>query len=478
VGDVLLTGGLIPRDSGIHATTKKCIEMDRKEDHREGRKEPIIMFKKLIGESCKRISITFPSLVGQLILGAVMISIITGFVFAVSAQKRQGRQVSANDFPGRDLGAKINAADIALGSRAGEIVVRGGGTISTQVIISSDHVLRFLPGTYVTKTSAIPILMKSRSTVLGAGWESIIMESTAPNQFTVISAYNQSILNGKPDSALVIRDIQIKGANPGFHSAPQAVSLGNCSGCTVDKVWINGTRSIGVQFGGSSSTGFFAENSKVTNCLFTRVASQNLALVNGRNIVFEGNRFMTSGQVGGPGSTNIDVEPNEGSDRLENVVIRNNIIDVRHSEVPTSGNGIVVQATSGTPYVGPILIENNTIIGGSNTGVITKVLSNGIYVFGATMRDVTIRNNSITRTGQSGIRIEGTRIYVLNNKLTDVGGGGIPGFAVLATDSRIIGNTFSSNPNQSVDGTITVLPGSKGNIFQNNYGFQIVGDVR
>lgn len=435
------------------------------------------MFSKLVSESCKRLAITFPSLVGQLILGVVMISIITGFVFAVSAQKRQGRQVSANDFPGDDLGAKINAADKALGPKAGEIVVKGGGLISTQVIISSDHVLRFLPGTYVTKTSAIPILMKSRSTVLGAGWESIIVESTAPNQFTVISAYNQSVMNGKPDSALVIRDVQIRGANPGFNSAPQAISLGNCSGCTVDKVWINGTRSIGVQLGGSSSTGFFAENSKVTNCLFTRVASQNLALVNGKNIVFEGNRFMTSGQVGGPGNTNIDVEPNEGSDHLENIVIRNNTIDVRNSEVPTSGNGIVVQATSGTPYVGPILIENNTIIGGSNTGVITNVLSNGIYIFGATMRDVTIRDNSITRTGQSGIRIEGTRIYVLNNKLTDVGGGGTPGFVVLATDCRIVGNTFSSNPNQSVDSTITVLPGSKGNIFQNNRGFQIVGDV-
>jgi hypothetical protein len=435
------------------------------------------MFKKLVSESCKRLSIAFPSLVGQLILGVVMISIVTGFVFAVSTQKRQGRQVSANDFPGNDLGARINAADTALGPNPGEIVVRGGGTISTSVIISSDHVLRFLPGTYVTKTSAIPILMKSRSTVLGAGWESIIMESTAPNQFTVISAYNQAISNGKPDSALVVRDLQIKGANPGFSSAPQAVSLGNCSGCTVDKVWINGTRSIGVQFGGSSSTGFFAENSKVTNCLFTRVASQNLALVNGKNILFEGNRFMTSGQVGGPGNTNIDVEPNEGSDHLENIVIRNNTIDVRNSDTSPTGNGIVVQATTGTPYVGPILIENNTIIGGSNTGVITNVLSNGIYVFGATMRDVTIRNNSITRTAQSGIRIEGTRIYVLNNKLTDVGGGGIPGFVVMATDSRIIGNTFSSNPNQSVDATITILPGSRGNIFQNNQGFVMVGNV-
>ena len=167
---------------------------------------------------------SFRLLICQFIFGFAMIATVAGFVFAVSLQRQQTRVLSANDFPGADLGAKINAADKALGVKPGEIVVKGGGTISTQVIISSDHVLRFLPGTYVTKTSAIPILMKSRSTVLGAGWESIIMESTAPNQFTVISAYNQSILNGKPDSALVIRDIQIKGANPGFNSAPRRLS--------------------------------------------------------------------------------------------------------------------------------------------------------------------------------------------------------------------------------------------------------------
>ncbi|MCM3900173.1 MAG: right-handed parallel beta-helix repeat-containing protein [Pyrinomonadaceae bacterium] len=406
-----------------------------------------------------------------------MTSIISGFGFSTTAQRRPGSQVSANDFPGADLGAKINAADKALGSKPGEIVVKGGGVISTQVIISSDHVLRLLPGTYVTRTSNIPILMKSRSSVIGSGWESIIVESTAPNQFTVISAYNQSVINGKPDSALIIRDVQIKGANPGFNSAPQAISLGNCSGCTVDKVWINGTRSIGIQLGGSSREGYFAENSKVTNCLFTRVASQNLALVNGKNIVFEGNRFLTSGQRGGPGNTNIDLEVNEGADHLENITIRNNTIDVRNSEVPTTGNGIVAQATSGTPYVGPILIENNTIIGGSNQGTITNVLSNGIYVFGG-MRNVTIRNNVITRTGQSGIRIEGTQIKVIDNRLTDVGGGGTVGFAVLATNSQIINNSLSYSGAGPVDGTMLILPGSRGNTYQNNRGFTLSGEVR
>jgi hypothetical protein len=412
----------------------------------------------------------------------IALLLTTQGVLAGSAMQQQRRQparsLSANQFPGQDLGAKINAADKALGAAPGEIVVSGGGTISTQVIVSSGHVLRFQAGTYATRTANIPFLLKPGSSVVGSGWDAIIVESTAPDQFTVISAYNHSIENGTADSGLTIRDIQIKGANPGFNSASQAISLGNCSDCLVDKVWINGTRSIGIQLGGSARKGHFAANSKVTNCLFTRVASQNLALVNGKNILFEGNRFMTSGQIGGPGNTNIDLEVNEDSDRLEDVIIRNNLIDVRNSDTSPTGNGIVVQATSGTPYVGPILIERNTIIGGETVGTITNVLSNGIYVYGPTMRDVTIRDNTIRRTGQSGIRIEGDRIIVSNNQMFDVGGGGTAGFVVIATNSRIVGNSFTYSGRGPGDSRITILDGSRGNTFQNNPGWTLVGNAR
>jgi Right handed beta helix region len=423
-------------------------------------------------------SINKPVAIRKLRIGRVFaLCVIATLAVVAFAQRPQGRVVTANDFPGQDLGAKINAADKALGTARGEIVVRGGGTIATQVIISPDHVLRLLPGTYVTRTTTIPILMKSRTSLIGSGWESIIVESTAPGQFTVICAYGQAISNGTPDSGLVIRDLQVKGANPGFYSTPQAISLGNCSNCLVDKVWINGTRSIGIQLGGTSSTGHFAENSKVTNCLFTRVASQNLALVNGKNIIFEGNRFLASGQTGGPGNTNIDLETNEATDHLEDVIIRNNFIDVHESEMPTTGNGIVVQATTGTSYVGRILIEKNTIIGGSNQGTITNVLSNGIYVFGA-MKDVTIRDNVITRTGQSGMNISGTSMHVTNNRLTDVGGGGIPGFVINTTNSEFIGNTLTYTGSGPVDGRMVIGESSRSNTFQNNRGWELTGKIR
>jgi hypothetical protein len=272
----------------------------------------------------------------------------------------------------------------------------------------------------------------------------------------------------------------VRGANPSFNSAYQAISLGNCSRCTVDKVWINGTRSIGIQLGGSSTYGNWAEGSKVVNCLFTRVASQNLALVNGRNILFENNRFIAPGQAGGPGSTTIDLEPNEAQDRLENVIIRNNFIDGKDSEMDTAGNGIVVQATTGTPHVGNILVEGNTIVGGYNTPTkVTNKMSNGVYVFGGTMKDVRVVNNRITRMGQAGLNMEGANLQVLNNYMLDVGGGGVPGFIVVNVygKSRIEGNTFQATGTGPADGRMILRGETRGTVFGNNPGW-VVTDER
>jgi hypothetical protein len=390
---------------------------------------------------------------------AVSLSLANGSSAQTRSRQTNAGSVEVNRFPGADLGAKINAADRALGEATGEIIARGGGTISTQIVISPGHTLKLMKGTYAPVTALAPILLKPGAHLEGENRETtIILESTAKDQFTVVSAYNNSQRNGSADADITITKVQIKGANAGFSSAPQAISLGNCSRCTVDDVWINGTRSIGIQLGGASFEGNFAQDSKVINCLFTRVASQNLALVNGRNILFENNRFLAPGQEGGPGSTNIDAEPNDHRDHLENVTIRNNYIDATESG-------------SGTPNVGPILIENNTIIGGSIVGMITNKMSNGIYVFGGTMKNVTIRNNKVTRMGQAGLRIEGTRFIVTGNEFTDVGGGGTAGFYMGdVTDSRIENNRFTYTGQGPADPTVNVVGTSRNNVIRNNPG--------
>jgi hypothetical protein len=403
----------------------------------------------------------------------VFLSLPVLFPSAAPARQRQAtaRTVEASRFPGADLGAQVNAADRSLGAGAGEIVARGGGRIGTQIVLSEGHTLRLMPGVYAPTTAEIPILLKPGAAVVGSGKENtVLLETTAREQYTVISGFNGAHRNGDQDWDLAVRDLQIKGANPGFNSAQQAVALGNCRNCVVERLWLNGTRTIGVQFGGSAQYGHFAENSRVSDCLFTNVASQNLALVNGRNITFENNRFVNPGQPGGPGSTVIDLEPNGDNDHVENVVIRNNFIDARTHNIQ-AGNGILVQSGSGTRFVGPILIEGNTIYGGSNQGTITNILSNGIYVFGLTMKDVTIRNNKVIRMGQCGMRLEGVRFTVTGNEFVDVGGGGIPGFYMGdVRDSRIEGNRFTYTGAGPASGDVQIVGQFRNNVVRNNPG--------
>jgi len=77
-----------------------------------------------------------------------------------------------------------------------------------------------------------------------------------------------------------------------------------------------------------------------------------------------------------------------------------------------------------------------------------------------------------------GINVQGSHFVVTNNSLKDVGGGGTPGFVVELTDSRITDNTFSYTGRGPVDAQIVEQPASQRNLFKNNRGFTMTGNVR
>lgn len=335
-----------------------------------------------------------------------------------------------------------SAGDVTPAILASSGTHSGGGCIRTQLVVSGSLSLN---GVYQVVD---PILIKSGGSITGAGWETVIIESAKEGEFTVFSAYNHARQNGATDSNISIKNLKIAGANPGFNSAPQAVSLGNCVGCLVDNLWLDRTRSIGIQLGGGdtfySPTGpehYYAKDSKIINCLLTHVASQAIALVNGENIEISGNRILRPGQAGGPGASSIDLEVNSGDDRLVNVRITNNFIDHQNAEMDTTGNGIIVNSGD-AGLVSNVLVDSNVIIGGSVNEPVTNVLSNGIFVFGALMQGVTITNNKITRTGQSGIRLQGSNLICEDNTLISVGGGGILGFVANVNNTRLQRNSL------------------------------------
>jgi hypothetical protein len=73
--------------------------------------------------------------------------------------------------------------------------------------------------------------------------------------------------------------------------------------------------------------------------------------------------------------------------------------------------------------------------------------------------------------GQSGLRLEGTRLVITDNHFEDVGGGGIPGFFMAIKDSRIENNTAGASGHGPADGHVETAPPFGNNVIRNNPGF-------
>ena len=370
--------------------------------------------------------------------------------------------VYARRFPGADISEKINAADASLGSRTGEIVAEGGGTIGTQIVISSGHTLRLRAGTYAPTTTGVPILLKSGSKLIGDGWSrTIILETTAPNQWGIAYTYgfNQDQLN--IDHDVEIRNCQFRGVtSKGFNSAPPAVMVGNCHNCLIDGNFINGTHSIGVAVGARSSPTVYADHCVVSNNYFRRVASQNLAVVNGKNIVFAHNLFLDPSQTGGPYVAVIDAEVNVcPGDYLSNIQIVDNYLDVREAEQNQSIGFLAYQPC---PNEGSARIANNIMIGGE-----PKYVSWGIYLNPQNAHDAEIDHNYIKGAANVALILTGPRLNVHDNVIVDSGGGGSVAVHLdHVVDSRFVNNTIV-NPTFGIS-QISERQGSDRNIFSGN----------
>ena len=399
------------------------------------------------------------SLIGLVLLCGLAESRLTSLEAQTRARNaRQTRSRSnvrvANSFPGGDLGAKINAADKDLGSAAGEIIVEGGGVISTQVVINAGHTLRFGPGVFRLETEFLSegsFLLHSNTTVVGAGWDNTIIIEPPRVGWIVFQSYNgireQPIHSGS-NAGLRVSNLQIRGANPAVDGGVrQTISLGNCHRCEVRKVWFNQTGVIGVQAGGNARRGYFADGVTIKDNLFTGVASQAAAVVNGRNVLIDGNTFKDSGRKNSIGMTPIDLEPNDAEDIIQNITISNNHIDSRGSGF-IHGNGILVQNAAGTRNFGPVVVTRNTVIGGNLTPGETGYVATGIYVAGHT-QDVEVSHNMVRRVSHSGIRFElTTRNNVFGNTVISTGSGGTLSFQLNdTTDSRIVDNIVVVDPN-------------------------------
>jgi hypothetical protein len=385
---------------------------------------------------------------------------------------------------GNDVGAKINACDAKLGSNKGEILLSGGGTISMPVTISSNPTLRVNSGIYKATNNGAVIRLKDDSSLVCDSWDAVLEESTGKNDqggvkpFTIVASYKGTTTdfpNGSLSRNLVIKGCHFRGARSDFDSASQTVTLSNCHNCSVTNNWLEATRTMGIQTGGGSRIGNYAENVIIAKNLLTNVASQNIAIVNSSNVQVTDNIIRAPGSAGGPGVVPIDIEPNVG-DRIVNVKITKNLIDMTHTPIDRSAkalHGIAINNLNGAnPFAG-IEVSQNTIYGGDFKDPNNHV-SGGLILARAAQN--TVISNNILRRGTYCILIDSgsSKLTVVGNQLSTCGSGSSEPMRILdSSNNQILDNKLWADPANFMDfnkvsRNIVELGASNNNIFRGN----------
>lgn len=388
-----------------------------------------------------------------------------------------GTIVYARNFKGADLGARINAADQALGANKGWIVAEAG-TISTQVQLNSGHKLKLGRGRFELVNSDIwtgSIYLESDTAIYGEGADKTIIVEPEDAYICIASAGTLDAESGYTATGIrqniELAGFTVEGRNKKAEGGVRStIHLGNAHRVHIYNVSLKDTTCLGISAGGTGLTGKYAADWIVEDCTFEGVASQNLNVVNGQKIIFRRNRFLRAGKICGDGKpcegvTPIDVEPNTSADVARDITIEDNLIDSSNSRF-LHGNGIIVQNGARASF-GNVVVRRNKIIGYRLDGPGDSNMASGIYIYG--VNDVTVSDNEITRASHSGIRVESsTRVTIERNTLLGTGTGGILSFEVKnTTDSKFNFNRVQRDGLYG-RGLLTESGTSDRNIYQGN----------
>jgi len=426
----------------------------------------------------------FACVLGLTVLGTTADQKVRSATMVTAVQ--QGAVCVAAQMNGRDIGAKINACDAQLGKARGTIRLSGGGTIATPVVISPNHTLQVVSGVYRATNDGAVIRLKDDSSLICDSWDAVLQESTGKNDagsvkpFVIVAAYNGSTLdapNGTLTKNLVVKGCHFKGARPDFDSTSQTVALANCHNCSATNNWLDGTRTIGIQTGGGSAQGNYADNVIISKNQFTTVASQNIAVVNSTNVQVIDNTIKSPGQDNGPGVVPIDVEPNVG-DRIVNVKIANNLIDMSTTAIDASGakalHGIAINNNNGAaPFTG-VEVSRNTIYG-ANLNDPNNHISGGLILLRQAQN--TVVSNNTLRRGTYCILLDSgsSRNTITGNQLSTCGSGSSEPIRILdSSNNQFLENKLWADPANFMDfnhlsRNIVERGDSNNNIFRGNY---------
>jgi hypothetical protein len=395
----------------------------------------------------------------------------------------RSRQVNAHNYPGDDIGSKVNNAAKALGREGGEIVLTSGGLFKVTAVIPSGCTVLLKGGVYKSVTPGALFLLSDDSALVGDNWDAILEESTgqanptgvAPTTgrplHTIVQDLAGATLNGSPSRGIRIEHVHFRGARKDFQSAFQTVSLGNCKGARAVRNFFEATNAIALQVGGAAAKGNYAQDCTIEDNKFVGVATQNIAITNAARVSVKRNVFERSGKPGAPGSTCIDVEPNVG-DRVEDVIIQSNVIDCRNTPIDAGGrkvlNAISLNNGNGAnPWKNIQALDNE---------ILSTIFAGGVGYAGILVRSsvgAVVARNTLTRCVRGILVDSGSRLNrIEQNTLRSCASGGTAAIEIQDSSKGNIvrGNTLVALPGdgfEQVAGRIWSVPG---NVIENNTG--------
>ncbi|HYJ86188.1 MAG TPA: hypothetical protein VEW46_09045 [Pyrinomonadaceae bacterium] len=218
----------------------------------------------------------------------------------------------------------------------------------------------------------------------------------------------------------------------------------NCDTCAAANNNFINTSSIGVQWGGASTSGHFARHCLSYYNRFEGVVAAHEAIVNGEDILVIGSSSTRPSRVGFSGGVSlIDMELNAETDHGRRIGIYNVSCDYTEAGlVGGAGNCINIQNSPNSPFVRDVTVANFTAHGGDPADSRSKPLSNGIFVNGE-IPGLLVTNGTVTKAGQTCVQAHGggkEQIY-RNIDCVSCGGGGI--FAIELND--VNGALFQNN---------------------------------
>jgi Right handed beta helix region len=349
----------------------------------------------------------------------------------------------------------------------------GGGTISTQILLSPGHTLKLVgKAVYPSRVAGPAIVLDNNTALVCESWDSILEESTVPEAspgvgyaagtgqsvFTIVQSRSGITSHAAKNERLRIEGCHFRGARKDFNSTVQTVSFGNCENCTARNNWFESVRTIALQAGGTAEKGNAARNILFENNLFSGSASQNLALTNVSGAIVRKNRFMAPGISGGPGTAVIDVEPNT-NDVVENVLIEDNLIDASDAPIGPSGAqvvaGIVINGLNPTTAFRNVRVIGNTVIASPPTAPAGRISYAGILIRGAP--GVVVERNFIQRVNRGVLLDYGASgTMVRGNTLLSCGSGGTGAIEISDSSNNVITDNMMDNaPGETVYSAVT-----------------------